>query len=209
MAIGDKVKRYLAEKEAKRKAAEAGEPFETVIEDDENDLGQTPVELADAPALSLTFEQLKELLGSRDTISAEELAAAIAEGTAKATMPENRRPPQISVYNPLGERDHPKTKLKAAMFFGSAPLGSPRESHTLTEAEIVALNTLQPGFFRVTKNDGTTQVLEIRGQVNSNRTLERVWIVLPAGDEDKNGYPSLVSIAAQCSDANRVEPVSA
>lgn len=165
-----------------------------------------------APAVALTFDQLKELLAEAkgSSISPTELAqiaaSAAAEGAAKAKMPENKQAPMVSAFNPLGERDHPRPALRCWMYFGSAPIGSPRENHTLTVEEIIALNAVMPGHYRITKMDGSQAVIEVRGQMNSNRELERLWILLPEGDEQRNLYPRLADFAAQCVDANRVQP---
>jgi hypothetical protein len=163
------------------------------------------------PMVNLTFEQLKELLAEAKgtTLDVAEIAKAVAEGTAKAQIPEDKNPPRISAFNPLGERDHPRPKLKCWFYFGSAPIGSPKENHTLTRAEIDALNGMTPGHFRITKMDQSTVVVEVRGQVDANRNIERLWLVLPEGDDQKNLYPPLADFAAQCSEANRVQPVLA
>jgi hypothetical protein len=93
------------------------------------------------------------------------------------------------------------------MYFGSAPIGSPKEVTTLTHAEIEALNGVTPGHYRIRKMDGSQAVVEVKGQMNSNRKLDRLWIILPEGDENKNLYPPLAEFARQCVDSQRVEPV--
>lgn len=161
--------------------------------------------------LNLTFEQLKELLSvnQAQAMTPETIAEIAANAAAKAKMPENKRAPMESVYNPLGERDHPKPRLKFHVYLGSAPVGSPKESAVLTRDEIDAINTLRPGHFRVEKLDGSSVVVEIKGQYNSNRVLERMWILIPEGDEAKNLYPSWPAFAACCTDAHRVDPMVA
>jgi hypothetical protein len=52
-------------------------------------------------------------------------------------------------------------------------------------------------------------VVEVRGQINANHDLERMWIVISKDDEDRNGYGPLHLLAQQFTDANRVQTVAA
>jgi hypothetical protein len=212
MAIGQHVAKAKAEKEQEQHLAalaaqeQAADEAAAALDADES-VAPMPVGQPMTPAgalAGLTFEQIKELFlaaqGSR--ISNAEIADIAANAAAKAKMPENKTSPQISVFShPEGERDRPKAKLKCRMYFGSAPI----EAQTCTPAEIDALNKLTPGAYRVTKTDGAKVVVDITGQVNANRQVERLWIVIPKDDENKNGYgPSLCYLADQCCDENRV-----
>jgi len=220
MAIGQHVAKALAEREAAEAAALAALSVKEAEADAaaaalEADESVAPVpQMIQAETMTpvgalagLTFDQIKELFlaaqGSR--ISNADIADIAANAAAKAKMPENKTSPQISVYShPEGERDHPKDKLKCRMYFGSAPI----EAQTCTPKEIDSLNALTPGSYRVVKTDGATVVVDITGQVNANRQIERLWIVIPRDDENKNGYgPSLSYLADQCVDANRVQMV--
>jgi hypothetical protein len=155
---------------------------------------------------ALTCEQMKELLGTREGVSATDLAKAVAEGAAKAGKPENAVHPGISVYShPEGEVARPKDKLKCRMFIGGGPL----EEGTLTPAEIDALNLVTPGFYRIKKSDDSETILEVRGQVNANKEIEKLWIVIHPEDPDKNGFGTLTKLVRQFTDANRVQPVAA
>lgn len=159
------------------------------------------------PVTALTFEQLKELMAAAkpepaQQFSAADLAAAVAAGVDKWKPHEIRRPEQRSVYNPDGDRDYPRPRLKCHIYVGSYPLGDPNDNRTLTRAEIEALNALTPGHYRVLKHDGSKVVIEIRGQVDANQRLERLWVILPEGE--KNAFGNWPHIAAQCVDANRV-----
>jgi hypothetical protein len=159
----------------------------------------------------LSFEQLKELLdtarGAAGSISPTEVADIAAQAATKARRPENNPGPLISDFNPDGERDHPRPPLRSTMYFGSSPIGTPQDNSQLTTDEIQALNTVTPGYYNITKMDGSKVVIEVRGRVNSNRKLERLWFLLPEGDEDKNLYPPLAEFARQCAEDHRVDPV--
>jgi len=160
-----------------------------------------------APTVALTFEQLKELVQA-GRMSGEEIALIAGAAATKAKRPENDPAPGISVYStPKGERDDPKGSLKCRMYFGGAPL----ERATLTPAEIAALNTLTPGAYRITKMDGSAATIEVKGQINANHQIDRLWILLPQGEspEAKLMYPPITSLASQCVDANRIAVVAA
>lgn len=169
-----------------------------------------------APLVAMTQEQLAALIanlqpqpqagpmGGDAKAFAEALAEAIEDREMKWRPHELKRSPQVSVYSyPEGELARPKPKLKFHVYLGSYPLGDPGDNRTLTPAEVEALNTLTPGFYRIRKMDRSEHVIEIRGQVNAKQELERVWILLPDGDAQKNTYPPLDELPKQCIEANR------
>ena len=174
--------------------------------------------------VTLSKQEWQQLLNRVETLAKRsEMTAAtpqeitvsqVADATAKAvaavtkTRPtENNPGPLVSDFNPRGERDHPRPRLRATMYFGSAPIGTPTDNSQLTEEEITALNAVTPGYYSIAKMDGSKAVVEVKGQVNANRTLERLWFILPEGDDDKNLYPPLTRFADQCSEEQRVDPV--
>jgi hypothetical protein len=173
---------------------------------------KAPVEKASIKtpeSIRLTFNDLKELLAQNAAppLSVTQMAEIAAQAAAKTHRSENEASPLYSTLNPEGERDHPRPKLRATVYFGSAPVGTPNDNTQLTAEEVVALNEMTPGYYNIAKMDGSKAVVEVKGQVNANRELERLWILLPEGDEAKNLYPPLVHFAQQCSNENRVSPV--
>lgn len=176
-----------------------------------------PPVIAGSGPVTLTFDQLMQLVQAAKSAGPTfeqmaEMATKAAHAGADRIKPKELTQAQTerkSAYNPLGDRDHPRPKLKCHMYFGSAPIGSPKEVTTLTHAEIAALNAMTPGHYRIKKMDGSFMVVEVKGQMNSNRQLDRMWILLPAGDDQQNLYPPLADFAAQCNEDNRVEPAIA
>ncbi len=165
-----------------------------------------------APIIGLTQEQLAQLianvqpqspLGANATEFATALATALEDAQMKWKPHEKKVSDGKSVYNPEGERISPNPKLKCHIYSGSYPIGDPRDNKTLTRKEVEALNTLTPGYFRIKKLDRTEVVIEIKGQVNANQEIERLWILYPAGDSQKNLYPPIDELCLQCNDANR------
>lgn len=203
MAIGDKVRKVLedkavreaiAQQEAQMDAAEAALEADT-------DVAPQPAPVSTA---GLTFEQMLALFkAAQPAISPEQIADISANAAAKAKMPENKVPTGISVYNPTGG---PRPKLKCRMYFGSYPI----EAVTCTNTEIASLNAMTPGVYRVQKTDGGSAVIEVKGQINANHEIERLWILIPSEDEGKNNYgPTLSYLVDQFTDGNRVQSVAA
>lgn len=166
------------------------------------------------PLVAMTQEQLAALIANLQPQqaspmggSAKEFADALAQAIEDREMKwkphEVRRSPQVSVYNPEGETAHPKPKLKCHIYEGSYPIGDPGDNRTLTRAEVEALNSLTPGFFRVEMFDGSTAVVEVRAQLDAKQEIERLWVIFPEG-KDKNGYGSWMRIASYCTDERRV-----
>lgn len=230
MAIGDKSRAYQEAKLQRQREESAAREVTEVSPDDliaqdvaeevAAEFAATPDAPTPGPALTgLTFDQLMALVKAAshgNQLSASDMAEAIAEATRKGMEAgaDRVKPKEVklsetvrkSAYNPDGDRDHPRPKLKCYMYFGSAPIGSPKEVTTLTHAEIAALNGVTPGHYRIQKMDGSKMVIEVKGQYNANRELDRLWITLPEGDDQKNLYPPLAQFAAQCRDENRVSP---
>jgi len=97
--------------------------------------------LQTAAQLVAMVEKLFERVDRGEQGSAELLREVLAQhsSTLKQTLsPENRLHPDVSDYNPAGERDHPREKLNRPCFF----LGVPLEAPTLTVSEIALLNSV-------------------------------------------------------------------
>lgn len=80
-----------------------------------------------APQHGITGEQLEKIL------------AGNTQATRKALRPENDQSPEISVFNPLGERDHPRPKLRRKTFWA----GSELHEEELTRDEIELFNAVE------------------------------------------------------------------
>lgn len=114
---------------------------------------RTPAAVAEPPTVDIPVESIASLVAS-----IEKLAESADRGDERATLmlksvlaehglllksqlsPENRLHPDISYLNPLGERDHPRPRLKRVCLF----LGMPLERDQLTLDEINLLNSI-PG----------------------------------------------------------------
>ena len=180
-----------------------------------------PVVAVSSAAVTLTFDQMKELMGLSGQNAAEMMARAMeaqsktnAEAAARVRNPipegTDASNPRISVFNPLGDRDHPRPLLKCQFFLGTSEgkNGEIKRSYPfldddLTVHEVIALNTLQPATTTIELYDGTKVPLSIvADQHPVTGNLQRMVFVLPAtvtgkGSQLKNMLPSPAKIVAQ------------
>ena len=101
------------------------------------------IPMATAAQLIATVEKLFERVDKGEKEASSLLQQVLDQhGLAlkKMLSPDNRMHPDISDYNPRGERDHPRPPLKRPCFF----LGVPLEQPSLTYDEIELLNSI-PG----------------------------------------------------------------
>ena len=148
------------------------------------------------------FEQLIEAIRGNAAESVEQQAEIHARVLRQQLYPQNDTCPQISPYNPLGDRDHPKPPLKCAFFLGPYPL----EPETLTVREVELMNQLEPGQYDVTKADGVTVVfLVIPSYRTDGRTLERLTIGFPCADsEQRQNFPPFSQMLREVVDQQEV-----
>lgn len=102
---------------------------------------------------------LDRLAAAFERMASVQLEAAdrVANATRIASRPENQVAPNISVYNPRGEKDFPKPPLKCRML-----LPWDAEPESLTREEVELLNLLRPGEYIVRRNDSTKVKITVR-----------------------------------------------
>lgn len=121
------------------------------------------------------------------TLSAAEINA---DAMKRALKPENAAPPMVSIYNPAGDRDHPRPKLKAKVTLFD---GIPIDGDTDSVEEITLYNQLEAGDYFVQKADGTRMPFTVREHRNDMRELQRINISFPYRDEaDRAGVMPMV-----------------
>jgi len=104
--------------------------------------GRPPKEKPEGTSVSLEdlVEALRGAQGSgltKDDLS--EVMEQNAEGMRRALKPENARHPDVSVFNPEGERDHPRPKLRRKTFWAGQEL----HHDELTTTEIDLFNKVE------------------------------------------------------------------
>ena len=139
--------------------------------------------------ITLTKEQFDALLASRSTGSEGFTAEALAAAFAKATRPENPQAPMVSVYNPKGETEHPRPRLRAK----TRQNGVEVQEDTLTWEEIEALNALPAGEFRVTKHTGARIPFTVKLTRGLDDTrIEAADIYFPSKDDERYDHRPLL-----------------
>lgn len=104
----------------------------------------------------------------------------LLEEREKSRPHENLFPPMKSDMNPEGERDFPRLELKCKMFW----VGYKMQKDNLRRDEILLLNRLVPGEYRVTKGDGKTIPFTVAAKQDEAGKLERLSIAFPCKDVD-------------------------
>lgn len=77
-------------------------------------------------------------------------AQTVADMQRRTVMPENKFPPNVSAFNPRGDKDFPRPALKCEML-----LPWPAEEESLTREELELLNLLMPGEYTIRRADRT------------------------------------------------------
>ena len=99
--------------------------------DDSND------KLADA-LLMIAERMSTQAPGGLSKDDLREVMESNSEGVRRALKPENARHPDVSAFNPMGERDHPRPKLRRKTFW----IGIPLLQDELTAEEIDLFNQI-------------------------------------------------------------------
>ncbi len=147
------------------------------------------------PDLTAILAKMTELLANQagrteteDLNSAEARKAGRRVGATGAY--ENAFAPEISQYNPLGERDNPRPELRCKMIW----VGFKLAKVALTLDEITLLNQMQPGEYRVTKADGKSIPFTITGKQDAAGRLDMLTYHFPCkSTEDRHNHMGMVA----------------
>lgn len=157
-----------------------------------------------------TAEQWGQLIAALQTnkLADQEVASTLyAHAMQKALYPENKFNSGVSAYSPEGgTRPVPNGDFYLNGWPAPGqppprsgfPICARGDTFTVTNTEIMLLNTLQAGTYKVTKADGTetkagvVQHLDLGGKVEST-----VIMIQIADDEQKNNWPPLVQLLAE------------
>lgn len=108
---------------------------------------------------------LQGMMATMQVLVQQQIAGntANADALRKSQDPSNMFAPDFSVFNPRGEKAHPRPKLKCRMFI---PWEAEWES--LTREEIELLNLLEPGEFFLKRNDESRVIMTVKADINPN-----------------------------------------
>lgn len=127
-------------------------------------------------------------------VNSQRAASEALDMAAKMQQPDNRTGPNISAFNPQGESQHPRPKLRCEMF-----LPWEAEADSLTWEEIELLNLLREGEYAIRRNDGVKVKVTIKVKMNLNGTPDVLLMNSEAGFNDENAWmmPPLTNILRQ------------
>jgi hypothetical protein len=159
--------------------------------------GLTLADITEYQKLGFDYEQLLEIgaaMQAAKVAGAGGGAAEVAQAMAKAQIEaadfladrdrKERHGPNVSVFNPKGERDHPRPDLVGDIFY----LGTKLHKEELTEAEIHLLNLLKPGLY----HGGQWKVTD-QAQGTGARNL-LIWFPNEEHHDRDNLPPSMVAM---------------
>ncbi len=97
-------------------------------------------------------------------------AAAQAEANRRVMRPENQFHPDVSVYNPEGERDHPRVLPNYEMFW----FGAPVSNDVNTGEEIALFQQLSAGRYSIQKSDGSKAIMIVSTERDTEGVLTKL-----------------------------------
>jgi hypothetical protein len=185
------------------------------LQDEESDLAEPAIATSEAPKRQ-TAAQVLDIQGivaaviaamqANGQSQAEAIAAAMKEAanSAREPIPENKVSPGVSVFNPLGEREHPLPPLECDTFWGvyddDGKIAPAFEMVNLKREEIEGLNTITQGEYLVERTDGQKGLVKVQVRKDLNGKPTRKVIAVPHGWFARDKYqhvPSVVDLTEQ------------
>ncbi len=154
-----------------------------------------------AEALLAAMERMAPAQGGISKDDLAEVMASNAEGMRKALKPENPRHPDISAFNPEGERDHPRPKLTRKTFW----VGTELHEDELSREEIDLFNQFTHS--TEAKNGAWTAEIRVTGKLGESQ----LHIRFPsAAMDDRMDLPNGMAIMLRelLGGAQAVEPAA-
>lgn len=119
----------------------------------------------------------------------QQFQASMAEQAklAREPIPENKVAPNVSAFNPMGERDHPRDGLKCHMYIGQydeegvVQAAYPIIEDACTREEQALCNALEQGEATVERNDGITGRVIVQARRDGAGKLNRIILAFPYG----------------------------
>lgn len=202
-------------------AAEMGEDIDVTEEEANyaNEIIEAPVKApakAVAPQMSMTVSDIQSIVTAAVEAASKgqaNLADVVTQGIAQARKPipegTDASNPRISTMNPLGDRDHPRPRLKCEFFLGVKDKSGqiqrsyPFLNDDLSVYEVIALNTLEPVSTKIRRLDDQIMPMEIvatRDPVTDE--VRRMVMIVPhevigKGSLIKNTMPGPLKIVEQ------------
>lgn len=181
-------------------------PSASVIAPSAPGLSPEVVAVLQSLAAAITQNNQSQSQGMQSIL--EQFSATMAEQAriAREPIPENKVAPNVSAYNPLGERDHPRPGLKCDMYVGQydddgkIDAAYPILEDTSSLHEQVLCNALEQGEALVERNDGHIGKVIVQARRDGAGKLNRLIIAFPYGwlaKEFQAQLPSMKKILEQ------------
>lgn len=185
------------------------------LNNEEQDLAEPAVATTEAPKRAPAAQGLDiqgivaavvAAMQANGASQADAIASALKEAVAGARepIPENKVAPQVSVFNPEGDRDHPRPGLECPTFLGVydddgkiAPAFEMVEANcTVKEQEL--LNVVGQGEYLVTRMDGVKGLVKVQVRKDLNGKPSRKVLAVPHGWLGRDQYQQLPSQVSLC-----------
>ncbi len=105
-------------------------------------------------------------------------AEVLAEAHRRALKPENADFPDVSVYNPHGERDHRRTMPPWEIFWCGSPVAL--DVNTIEEIALAKQIHTAQGRWKIRKSDNSDAIVVVRVEKDTDDNVTKV-IVQPEG----------------------------
>ena len=129
--------------------------------------------------LAQVLDRLAAIQEGNQRVQREQLKQTASKSKARA--------PNISPYNPRGEKDYPMPELKCTIHM---PFRQRPADHGLDREEVELFNLLQPGNYRVTLNDESTLTIAVVGRINrATGKIEEMYISGPLDPDSGQHTP--------------------
>jgi hypothetical protein len=145
--------------------------------------------------LATALDRLAAIAEAQQASAASQ--AVVSEATANRLKPKSLEIgeiPQISAFNPRGERQYPMPRLKCEIY---APWTIDPNSHGLTREEVELFNLLEPGAYTVSLTDGDSAKVEVIADVNeATGRIEKMKLKpTPSwSDEHRQRFPAMATM---------------
>lgn len=154
------------------------------------------VEILSEIARTLAAVQAQASGGANIGAALEKITETLA-GVAHRQRPENPEHNRISHFNPQGLSEQERPQLKCRMTW----VGHPLTVDILRFDEIEALNTLEPGEYRVTKANGNTVPFTVTAKRNEGGRITELHIQFPHKGDQAHDHRSMVEYCREATGA--------
>jgi hypothetical protein len=153
--------------------------------------------LAEVLASMRDMMQVLATAKSPGDVDAAQKQVDLMERLINKTIPENKTDPGISIYSRKADGTYYKPEDKPQLRCKTVVCGRELTGDTETPDEILLLNQLEPGEYRVTKADLSSIPFKVTSKTSDNGKLEEIAVWFPCTKEHKHNHMPLTSYIRQ------------